>query len=139
MTSTFIPGYLGTVTLNTDDITAIGSVVKLGQTRAVMSKPTFGNPWGNVLGGQRLGSFSANGPIAAEQISDLQDAFDANTPIAFELQIGEASGATDAGIYSGDCVIGSFTIDASADGEWDWSIDAQTSGTVTYTPVVVGS
>jgi predicted secreted protein len=31
-------------------------------------------------------------------------------------------------------VISDYTIEANADGEFDWSIDAQTTGAVTYTP-----
>ena len=50
---TFIPGYLGTVTLNADNISTIGSVVSLTRTRNVMSKPVFGSPYAYSLGGQR--------------------------------------------------------------------------------------
>lgn len=130
---TFIPGYLGTVTINSDNVSAIGSVVRLSQTRNVMTKPTFGNAFGSSLGGQKLGGFSASGHISAEQIEDLQAAFDAAS-VAFSLQVGEGGQATDAGVYTGNCVISDFTIEANADGEWDWSLDAQTSGTITYTP-----
>ena len=42
---TFIPGYLGTVLLNADDISAIGSVVSLSKTRNIMTKPTFGSEY----------------------------------------------------------------------------------------------
>jgi hypothetical protein len=130
---TFIPGYLGTVLLNADDISAIGSVVTLGQSRNLMTKPTFGSAFAHSLGGQKLATFSANGHVSAEQLGDLQNAFNSDAPIAFSLQVGDAAGATDAGIYSGDCVLSSFEITASADGEWDWSIEAQTSGDVVYT------
>jgi hypothetical protein len=136
---TFIPGYLGTVTLNLEDISAIGSVVRLQKTRNVMTKPTFGNPWGFSLGGQRIGQFSANGHLSAEQAEALETAYNAQLPIEFSLQVGEGAGATDAGLHTGSCVISSLTIEANADGEWDWSIDAQTSGLVVYTPASPGS
>ena len=42
-------------------------------------------------------------------------------------------GPTDAGLYAGMCVLSDYTISANADGEWDWSIEAQTSGEVSYT------
>lgn len=131
---TYVPGYLGTVTLNSDNISAIGSVVRLNQRRNVMTKPVFGAEWGYSLGGQKLGGFSASGHVSAEQLSDLQDAFDVDAGVAFTLQVGEAAGATDAGAYTGNCVISDLTVEANADGEFDWSIDAQTTGTVTYTP-----
>jgi hypothetical protein len=131
---TFIPGYLGTVLLNADDISAIGSVVSLTKTRNLMTKPTFGSPYAHSLGGQKIGAFSAQGHVSAEQIADLDTAFNSDSPIAFSLQIGEAAGATDGGLYTGDCVLSSFEITANADGEWDWSIEATTSGDVVYTP-----
>ena len=131
---TFIPGYLGTVTLNADNISTIGSVVSLTRTRNVMSKPVFGSPYAYSLGGQKVGAFDASGHISTEQLADLEAAFASDAPIAFSLQVGDAAGATDAGLYSGNCVVGEFTIEASADGEWDWSITATTSGLVTYAP-----
>lgn len=131
---TFIPGYLGTVTLNADDISAIGSVVSLTKTRNLMTKPTFGSAYAHSLGGQKIGAFSAQGHVSAESVGDLDAAFNSDAPIAFSLQIGDAAGPTDGGLYSGDCVLSSFEITANADGEWDWSLEAQTSGEVTYAP-----
>lgn len=131
-TPTFVPGYLGTVTLNAQDVSAIGSVVRLNKRRNVMTKPTFGNEWGFSLGGQKLGGFSASGHISAEQAAALETAFDQGS-VDFSLQVGEATGATDAGLHEGTCVISDYTIEANADGEFDWSIDAQTHGAVTYT------
>lgn len=130
---TFIPGWEATVLLNADDISAIGSVTSLSKTRNIMTKPTFGNQYSHSLGGQKVGSFSASGHVSAEQVSDLDSAFNSDLPIAFSIQIGTAGSATDGGMYTGDCVLSDFTIEANADGEWDWSIEAQTSGTVTYT------
>jgi len=130
---TFIPGYLGTVLLNADDISAIGSVVSLTKTRNLMTKPTFGAAYAHSLGGQKIGAFSAQGHVSVEQLADLDAAFNSDAPIAFSLQIGDAAGPTDGGIYAGECVLSSFEITASADGEWDWSIEATTSGDVTYT------
>jgi hypothetical protein len=129
---TFIPGYLGTVLLNADDISAIGSVVSLSKTRNLMTKPTFGSAYAHSLGGQKLGTFSAQGHVSAEQVSDLETAFNSDAPIDFSLQIGDAAGPTDGGLYTGECVLSSFEITANADGEWDWSIEAQTSGPITY-------
>lgn len=136
---TFIPGHLGVVTLNTDDISAIGSVVSLAKTRNVMTKPTFGRSWGLSLGGQKIGRFAANGHISAEQAAALEAAFDSDQPIQFSLQVGQGGGETDAGLHSGFCVISEYTISGNADGEFDWSITAQTSDAVAYTPAAGGS
>lgn len=131
---TFIPGYLATVLLNAEDFSAIGSVVRLQKSRNVMTKPTFGNPFGFSLGGQRLATFTANGHLSAEQAAALEAAYNATLPIAFSLQVGEGGEVTDAGLHTGSCVISQLTIEANADGEWDWSLDAQTSGAVVFTP-----
>ena len=100
----FIPGYLGQVTLNADNISAVGSVVSLTRTRNIMSKPTFGSPYAFSLGGQKVGAFDASGHVAVLQLPDLEAAFVSDAPIAFSLQVGDAAGATDAGLYSGNCV-----------------------------------
>src|SRR5690606_413355 len=131
---TFIPGYQATVTLNAEDITAIGNVLSLNLTKSVMNKPVFGSPAGRSLNGQRGGTFSASGHIAAEKLAALVAMFEAEAPIDFTIQVGEASGATDGGTFTGTCNISSFTIEANADGEWDWSIQAATDGVVTHTP-----
>lgn len=130
---TFVPGYLGTVLLNADDISAIGSVVTLTRTRNVLAKPTFGSAYQFSLGGQKLGTFSAEGHVSVEQLADLEGAFASDAPIDFSIQIGDAAGPTDAGIYAGECVVTSFEITAGADGEWDWTIEASTNGVVSYT------
>lgn len=135
---TFVPGYLGTVTLNTDDISAVGSVVSLERSRNIMAKPTFGSPYQYSLGGQKLGTFSANGHVSVEHLGALEDAFVSDAPIPFSLQVGEAAGPTDAGLYEGDCVVSTYTIEGNADGEFDWSIEAQTSGPITYTAPIAG-
>lgn len=129
---TFIPGYKGTVTLNMEDISAIGSVVRLNKTKNVMTKPTFGNPWGRSLGGQKLAAFSCNGHVSAEQAAALEAAYEAEEPIEFSLQVGIADTPTDGGLHSGLCVLSSLTVEANADGEWDWSAEAQSSGAVAY-------
>ena len=129
----FIPGYLGTVTLNSDDISAVASVTTLETTRNIMTKPTFGSPYAYSLGGQKLGTFSAEGHIDTLKLADIETAFNLDVPFAFSIQVGDAAGATDAGLYAGNCVLTSLTRTGSADGEWDWSFSAQTSGVVTYT------
>jgi hypothetical protein len=131
---TFVAGYQTTVTLNLDDLSAVGSVVRLQKNRTALNKPTFGAPFAFTLAGQRTGAFSAQGHVSVETAAALEDAYDSDTPIDFSIQIGEAGGETDAGLESGKCVITALTLEANADGEWDWSIDATTTGVITYTP-----
>jgi hypothetical protein len=131
---TFIPGYEATITLNADDFSTVGSVISFEQAKNVLAKPTFGSASAHSLGGQKSGTITASGHISAEKVGDLQTAFDQSAPIEFSIQIGDAAGPTDGGLYTGQCTISRLTVEANADGEWDWSLEAQTSGDVTYAP-----
>jgi predicted secreted protein len=131
---TFVPGYLGTVIIDAEDVSAIGNVLSLNLNKPTQNKPVFGSKWGRSIPGQRTGTFSASGHIAAEKVAALFALFDGDDPVDFSLQIGEAGQATDGGLIQGKCNINTFTIDASADGEWEWSIQAATDGAVQHTP-----
>jgi hypothetical protein len=130
----FIPGYEATVTFNADDFSAVGSVISLDQSKNMMTKPVFGSAFAHSLGGQKSGTISAQGHISTTKLPELQAAFDSEAPIAFTIQIGDAAGTTDAGNYSGNCNITSLTVEANADGEWDWTLEAQTTGEITFAP-----
>ncbi len=131
---TFIPGYLGTLLLNTEDISAMVSGATLTLTRNALNKPTLGQPWGYAIAGQRAGTISYDGHLSAEQAADLHAIYSLDAPCDFSFQMGDAAGATDAGLYSGKCIITELAHEVAADGEWDWSLAAQTTGPVTYTP-----
>ena len=130
---TFIQGYLGTITINTDPIIT-ANVLNFNQTKNVMTKPVIGTPDAFTLSGQTSGSISIQGHVSVEQLPELQAIFDSLVPVAFSIQVGDASGATDAGLYAGLVVVGNLNLTATADGEWDYTADGQTSGTTTYTP-----
>ena len=131
---TFLPGYLETVTIDTEGVSASGNVLSLNLNKPTQNKPVFGNKWGRSIPGQRTGTFSASGHIAAEKVAALFALFDGDDPVDFSLQLGAAGQAPDGGLVQGKCNINSFTIDASADGEWEWSIQAATDGAVEHTP-----
>jgi hypothetical protein len=133
---TFVPGYLGVVSIATQDISAIAHVTKLGRSRAGLAKKTFGNRYAYAIGGQREFSFSASGSVTAEQMAAIDTAYETDTPVAFSLQIGEAAGATDAGVYTGNCVLTTLDLDAGADGQWEFTLDAIGSDAPLYTPAV---
>lgn len=130
---TYIPGYMATVLLDAEDIGVVGSVVSLNLSRNIQTKPVFGSAYAGSLAGQRSGQFSANGHITAEKIVALTGLFENDAPVTFSIQVGEAAGATDSGVYAGTCNVSNYTISGNADGEWDWSIQAATDGAVTYT------
>jgi hypothetical protein len=133
---TFIPGYLGTLTVNAEDISAVVANATLTLTRNALSKPTLGQAWGFALSGQRSGTVSYSGHLSVEQAAALNAIFMEDLPVDFSFQMGEGGGETDAGTYTGKCVITSLAHEVAADGEWDWTLEATTSGPVTYTPVV---
>lgn len=134
MTTTFIPGYEATVTLNAQDLTVVGQVISLQRERAVLDKPTFGSGDMQNISGIKSLAFSANGHLAAEIVAALDAIFESDVAVAFAVQIGVAAGATDGGIYAGFVVLGTLTIEADATDEWNWSIEASSTGPVTYTP-----
>lgn len=131
---TFVPGYLGTLTINSEDVSAIVANATLTLNRNVLSKPTLGQPWGFSLSGQRSGTISYSGHLSVEQAAALNEIFGEDLPVDFSFQMGEGGGATDAGVYSGKCVITSLAHEVAADGEWDWTLESATSGPVVYTP-----
>lgn len=129
----FISGSLGTITLGGDPLVN-GFVVGLNLTRNIMNKAVIGQPYAYALSGQRSGTFSANGGISAAEQADLHALFESDTPIAFSMVIGASAGANAAGEYEGNFVVNSFDISVDGSGEWDWSLNAQTTGAVSYTP-----
>ena len=133
---TFIPGYLGTLVINAEDISAIVANASLTLNRNVLNKPTLGQPWGFALSGQRSATISYDGHLSAEQAGALNEIFMLEAPADFSFQIGEGGAATDGGLYSGKAVITSLAHEVAADGEWDWTLEAQSSGPVDYTAAV---
>jgi predicted secreted protein len=135
---TFIPGFLGTVMLNAEDVSAMISGATLSLTRNALNKPTLGQPWGYAIAGQRGGTISYDGHLSAEQASDLQSIYMADVPVDFSFQMGEGGGDTDAGLYTGKAIVTELSHTVAADGEWDWSLSCQTTGPVIYTPATPG-
>jgi len=133
---TFVAGYLGVVSFDSNDVSAIAHVTKFGRSRGGLTKKTFGNRYQFAIGGQREFTFSASGSISAEQIAAIDASYETDEPVAFSLQIGTAAGDTDAGVYTGNCVLTTLDIDGSADGQWSFSVDAVGTGTPTYTAAV---
>lgn len=138
MTMTPVPGYLTELTLNLVDIGIRGRVTGLSLGKNVPAKPRFGQAYRNVLaGGQKFASLSANGHVDKEgPVGTLVTAYEAEAPVAFEVQVGEAAAATDVGAFTGNLVIETLELNADAEGEWEWSITAQIDGAPLFTPAV---
>lgn len=134
MALTWIPGYLGTVTLNSDALTTTGRVTSLDLTKGANAKPVFGAQYQRSVTGSISGTFSAEGHVAtAAPLADLFDALEAVVPVAFLIQLGDAAGPTDGGTLGGNCNVTSLQVSGDAEGEWDWAVTAMTDGDVTYT------
>lgn len=135
MSETYIPGYLGDVTIGGDDWSIVGKVVGVSGSKDTMRKAVFGQQAKRVIGGPVSFSFNASGHVEKDDpLAKLFAAFVATTPVAFVIQVGEASGATDAGTIGGNLVVSSIDVTADAEGEWDWSLAAEVDGSAAHTP-----
>jgi predicted secreted protein len=132
-TPAFVPGYLGTITINSVNQSSVLHVTALNQSRAGLAKPTFGSSHKYAIGGQREFTFSAQGSITPAALTGLQTAFELDTSVEFSLQVGDAAGATDAGLYAGYCVITALNLEGSADGQWSVSLEGMGTGEPVYT------
>lgn len=134
MAQTFIPGWQTTITISSEDLTVVGNVVNFVRTRASNPKPVFGQPFRHELPGQAGGTLSANGHLSAEKAAGLEAIFNSAVPVAYSLSAGTDGEATDGGTWQGNLVVTEYTLDADAEGEWDWSISATLDGEPVYTP-----
>lgn len=132
--SDFAPGYLGVITINNEDLSQVCNVFNWeGQANEIPRK-TFGNPWGHYIAGQLEGTFSADGFVEAGTYADVWDLFVNKGPYAASLQLGEASGATDAGLITGQALIIAHSITSAVEGGVDFTIRGRFTGTVSHTP-----
>ena len=137
MTTTWIPGYLGEITLDTDDFSVVGQTMSFNATKTNPTKATFGSRTMKRVSGMKDATIDCAGHIAAElPIAELFALLDSEESFAFSIQVGELGGDTDGGIISGLAIASDFTIDADAEGEWDWSATLETDGDYAHTPAV---
>jgi len=133
MALVFPPSYLGTVTLNSDILTT-ANVTSLDLSKGGQFKPVFGAQYSQSIPGVITGTFAGSGHVATTvPLADLMDAIEAVAPVPFEMQIGDAAGASDSGKMAGSCNLTGISVSGDAEGEWDWSFTANISGDVTYT------
>jgi hypothetical protein len=133
VSQTFIPGWETTLTFNTEDITVIASVTSFNRARSSNAKPVFGSPARRELPGQKSGTIAAQGHVSKEKIAALNGLIDSDVSVAYEIQVGTAAGATDAGKYTGNMVVTEMNLEADAEGEWDFTMAATLDGDPVYT------
>lgn len=137
MTTTFIPGYHTELTINLVDVGIYGNVLSFRRQKTAPPKPVFGSQTRRAISGMISGGLTASGHLAAEgPLAALNTALETETPLAYEIQMGEDSGDTDLGTFSGDLILTGLEISADAEGEWEWNISAELDGDVTYTAPV---
>lgn len=136
---TLISGNVGVVMLNSENFTAVATVVNLNKSRNAKPKGFIGKDWTQQIPGKKSVAFSAQGSISAEHAAGLEAAYESDLPIQFSLQVGQAGGTTDGGLHSGYCIVTGLAISVDGDGEYEFSIDAVSTGEVTYTPAGGGS
>jgi len=132
----FIPGYLASATIGANDLSGITASGTLTLTKNVLTKSVAGAKSPNIIAGQRTGTLNLTGHLGVDELALLNGAWESDAVLTFEFQVGEATAATDAGKYSGNALVETFTPSFSADGEWDFSLDLITDGDVVYTPPV---
>ena len=134
MTTTWIPGYMSSIEIGTDDLTVVANVLGLDLAPAVLPKAVFGQKYRNSTGGQISGSLSVAGHMTVEVLPLFLPMVESDESLDFVMYAGEEGGTIDGGSFTGKIRISSLSIPSSADGEWDWSLDAEFDGPVTFTP-----
>lgn len=134
MAQTFIPGWQTTITINSEDLTIVGNVLAFTRTKSSQPKPVFGSPFRNEIPGQASGTLSAQGHVSVEKVQALEDIFNSTDSVQYTIQAGTSGQATDAGVWTGQLVPTSYTLDTDAEGEWEWSLEATLDGAPSYTP-----
>ena len=135
MSQTFIPGYLAAVTINLEDLTVVGQVIGYSDDATALPKPVFGTRYRNTVRGQGVVSIDVSGHLSAEVTAALFTMNALPEAVDYEIQIGEASGATDSGVLTGKAVITNLTLGDDATANWSWSLTLETDGDPVYTPV----
>ena len=130
----FVPGYLGEITINAEDLTTVGNVINFERSKSSLPKPVFGSQWRRPASGQISGTITHDGHSAPEKLPALESAFALETSVAFTMQIGAPAGDTDSGNYAGNAVFTALSITGEAEGEFEFSATLETDGAVAYTP-----
>ena len=137
-TREYIPGYLGTIELGTDDISASGMAVSFTATANSLDKPHFGSAYMKRVSGMLDASITANGHVsggADNELGILFGLFEGTAAFDFTIVIG-SPGGPDGGSISGQCIVTDYSITGDATDEWEWSATLQTVGAYAYTPAV---
>ena len=133
--SAVVQGFLATISIDTQDITAMVEALSVGETKSVLEKPTMdGSPFSKTIPGNVTGTLSLNGDIDQENLNKLEASWLKDTEVAFVVSVTEGAG-TDA-VWTGSLVLGDFTRETSGDSKWTFTLSGTSSGQTVYTPYV---
>jgi len=129
-----VQGFLVTLTLDGNAVTALCTSLGIDRAKVAMKKSTMdgtGSP--TYLNGEETGTFDMGGsviPGAANQEA-LEVTWAKTVAVPFIIDVGD--GATiEAGVYSGDTVLTSFDVSTAPDDTWSFEISGDT-GRIVYT------
>ena len=134
MSQTFIPGYLASVEIASEDLTVVGQVIGYSDDATALPKPVFGSRYRNTVRGQGVVSIDVSGHLSAEIVAALMVMNADPDPVDYSIQIGELGEDTDSGILAGNAVITNLTLGDDATANWSWSLTLETDGDPVYTP-----
>lgn len=128
---TDVQGFHTTITLGSDTLTLFCNSVSISRDKSVMEKSTMdGTGVPQLLVGQATGTVSLEGQVDTVGQALMEATFLAGVPTVMTIEVSD--GATiDAGTYSGDVIINSFHVEATADDTWNFTLDA--TGYLAYT------
>ena len=135
MAQTFIPGWSTDVTVHLHDLTIVANSFSMTRTKGSQPKAVFGSAFRREIPGQAGGTVSLAGHVSVEILPDLEDIFGSEVAVAYVFDVGITASAVEAGSYAGSMVITEFTLEAGAEDEWDWTINATLDGAPAFTPV----
>ena len=132
MSQTWVAGYEVAFTIGGDSVIALTAEdVSIQKGARAIEKRLLGNEDVLAGAGQSEGSFSSSGVGTQEALPGLFDLADpTNADVAIVVTFW-GSGDT----ASFQAVITDVTVDASADGDVNWSISATIDGAITYNDV----
>ena len=133
MALTFIPFYRGTPTNLNSDLLTTARVTSIDLAKTALNKAASGAEYSNAIPGVITGTFSVEGHIATTApLADLITVFESTTVVPFVIQLVNVAGPTHGVIITGNRTPTALNVSGDAEGEWDWTLSAATSGDVNH-------
>ena len=134
MASTFIEGYLATITIGGVAYELYAARAEMDLEQEAMENTHLSDRNHTQLPGLQGGTISVELHAATEFANAINTAYDGRAQLAFVFRIGDLT--KDAGSRAGDALIESFTQAGAADDEWDMTLQLIITGPTIYTAPV---